>query len=166
MKCQNCQQTVNQKSKFCPNCGQRITRRVSTANSSAKSTFPIGYAVGLLGVGILLGFAVFKFSSGSNSLQTAQTIQPAAPVQSAAVLDIAQEFMCPCGKCNDPLDVCNCDHEHGAMEVKGFIAQQLQSGHKKPHIVEMVQEKYGGLKNTAAPLFKFEPPPENSIPRE
>lgn len=162
MKCQNCRTTVTKKSKFCPNCGQRITPRVSAA-SPAKGSFPLVYAVGFIGVGILLGYAVFKFGSSSGSAQPGPAVRPDAPIHSAAVLAIAREFMCPCGTCTDPLDVCDCDHNHGALEVKTFIARQLQAGHEKPHIVEMVQAKYGGLKNSPVPGFKFEPPPGGPI---
>jgi hypothetical protein len=74
--------------------------------------------------------------------------------------------MCPCGSCNDALDECTCDDANGAVEVKSFIAQKLLEGHKKPHIVEMVQEHYGGLKNQTSTSFKFKLPEnlDKSIP--
>ncbi|MFQ6116163.1 MAG: zinc-ribbon domain-containing protein [bacterium] len=159
MKCQNCHHTVTRKSKFCPNCGTPIAARKSRPQQS-KTQLPLGYALVLVMLGILIGFLIFKYTSnsGTDFSQTTTGIQGSQAIQSAAVLDIAQEFMCPCGSCSDPLDVCNCDHKNGALEVKSFIAQKLREGHKKPHIVEMVQEKYGGLKNKTAPSFDFVPP--------
>ena len=50
-------------------------------------------------------------------------------IQSAAVIEIAKEFNCPCGKCDHRLDSCSCDHPKGTLEIKNFIAQQLRQGH-------------------------------------
>ena len=77
-------------------------------------------------------------------------------IQSTAVIEIAKEFNCPCGKCDHRLDSCSCDHPNGALEIKNFIAKQLGQGPKKPHIMEMVQDKYGGLKNESNAVFKNE----------
>ncbi|MFQ5824201.1 MAG: zinc-ribbon domain-containing protein [bacterium] len=160
MKCQNCHHTVTRKSKFCTNCGTPVAPRSSQKRTQPKTRLPISYAFGLIGLGILVGIAIIKFieNSSNNSFQAASNIQKSQQIQSAAVLDIAKEFMCPCGSCSDPLDECTCDHKNGALEVKTFIAQKLQEGHKKPHIVEMVQEKYGSLQSRTNPNFKFEMP--------
>jgi cytochrome c-type biogenesis protein CcmH/NrfF len=121
---------------------------------------PMSYVLGLIVLGIGLGYAIFKFSSnsGGTSAGTAANRPQALPIQSEAVLDIAAQFICPCGSCSDSLDECTCDAPRGAVEVKSFIAQKFQEGHKKPHIVEMVQERYGGLKSISEPLFKLKPP--------
>jgi len=152
MKCPNCNHVTSRESKFCPNCGEKIVVQRKSAQAD-KSAFPApGYSIGLLALGILIGFAIFKLSS----TPATQTVAPPAPqaapfqgtvTQSAAVIDIAKDFMCPCGKCNDALDVCSCDHPKGAYEVKGFIAQKLQEGHEKPHIVELLHQQYPGLQS-------------------
>ncbi|MFQ5605108.1 MAG: hypothetical protein ACE5HS_17730 [bacterium] len=160
MKCQNCHNTVTRKTKYCPQCGEPVVARTSAREAPPKAKLPLGHALGLVGLGIILGYAILQFSSNSSS----PTNQPVVNFQNTAaelntvVLDIAKEFMCPCGTCSDPLDTCTCDHENGALKVKGFIAQQVRAGHKKPHIVEMVQTKYGGLKKEAKIQFKLEPP--------
>ncbi len=157
MKCQSCQQTVTRKSRYCPNCGAAVIPRHSQSQPNAKSkSLTLPYAAALVGAGVLVGFLIFKFGA-SNSGSEYNANVPVA-LQSAAVLDVAREFMCPCGNCSDPLDTCTCDHPHGAFEVKGFIAQQLAAGHKKPHIVEMVQQKYGGLKPQAPLKLDFQLP--------
>ena len=162
MKCKKCRHTVTRNSQFCPNCGERIVHQQSDRTAKKQPGIPIGAAVGLLAFGIFLGFAIFKLTSTPNNKvsQTGPIVSNIALGQNAAVAEIAQDFMCPCGTCNDPLNECTCEHKHGAAEVKGFIAQQLQAGHKKPHIVAMLKEKYAGLRSVSAPPFKFVPPPQ------
>jgi len=41
-----------------------------------------------------------------------------------------------------------------SVQIKNFIAMQFSQGHKKPHIMKMVQDKYGGLKNKSKRVFK------------
>jgi cytochrome c-type biogenesis protein CcmH/NrfF len=162
MKCQSCGQTVVKRGNFCPNCGARIVPRRSTPKKSKPTrSMPMSYAAAFIAVGALVGFMIFKLSTAPDS---SQMVVEGNGVQSlgfiptelrAQVQDIASEFMCPCGGCTDALDVCTCDMKNGAVEIKTFIAQQLQAGHKKPHIVEMVNDRYGGLKDAAAPTVDF-----------
>lgn len=77
-----------------------------------------------------------------------------------AVYEVASQFNCPCGDCNDGIEVCDCDMVRGATEVRSFIYQLLQV-HKPPHVIEMVEEKYGhrksGLTSSSGPEpLKFE----------
>jgi cytochrome c-type biogenesis protein CcmH/NrfF len=153
MKCPNCHQTVTRKSKFCANCGNPISFRQSRQPVKTQKKLPLSLAIVLVGLGIVVGLAIFKFASKPAT----NTVLPVANVQSA-VLDIASEFTCPCGSCSDGLDVCTCDAPRGAVEARNFIAQKIQEGHERPHIVEMVQKKYGSLRNTSNPVFKFETP--------
>ncbi len=148
MKCHHCNRTVTRKSKFCPNCGEPVAPRTRAETESARSQLPLGWAIALLGVGIVIGIAVVKF--GGDASEAPPVVAPLSSTDalgwhSPAVQDIAREFQCFCGTCEDRLDVCDCDHPKGAVEVKSFIAQKLREGHKKPHIVEMVQEAYGKL---------------------
>lgn len=163
MKCQSCHQTVTRKGQYCPNCGTPIIPR-SSQNQPALQSKPIKLvsALALIAAGALVGFLIFKFA-GSDSGSENNADFPLA-LQSPAVLEVAKEFACPCGNCNDALDTCTCDHPKGAFEVKGFIAQQLAAGHKKPHIVEMVQQKYGGRKNQTSLKLDFQLPGQTSKP--
>lgn len=149
MKCEKCGRTITKKSKFCPYCGTLVTPKTGSKKEVSRSSFSVGYAVIFIGIGIILGYSIFKFTSTSQPNSVSSSFQKTLPVQSAAVLDIAREFMCPCGSCNDSLDDCTCDMPRGAVEVKSFIAQKLQENHKRAHIIEMVQEKYGGLKSSS-----------------
>lgn len=159
MKCHRCNHTVTKKSKFCPNCGEKIVPRSSQNQTHAGVKIPFGYVIGLVLLGGIVGFAIFKLSSTSANTHTHDVSNVQSSVlQSVAVLEVAREFMCPCGDCKDALDVCTCDDKNGAIAVKSFIAQKLQEGHQKPHIIEMVQAKYGGLKKNSNPTFKFDSP--------
>lgn len=159
MKCQKCRRTVTRKSKFCAHCGAPVTPRASSGHVTQRKTIPISYALGLAGLGILVGFLVFRVSSDSQLPASPAGFSNAAAVGTPEVLDIAREFMCPCGTCSDPLDSCDCDHKNGAHEVRGFILEQLQAGHKKPHIMEMVRDRY------AASATGFMPPINLEVPK-
>lgn len=166
MKCQNCHRTIARKSKFCPHCGTAVVHPAPRRTEQRQtSKLPVHYWLGLLALGALLGIAALKIvQDQSKELESAGN--NLVPAQNSEVLEVAREFMCPCGNCSDALDTCSCDHKNGALEVKAFISQQLQNGHKKPHIVEMVQNRYGGLKaQNKVPPFEFSPP-KNSAPFE
>ncbi len=159
MKCPQCNRTVTRKSKFCANCGSSIVHRAA-AKKESKPKFQAGYVVALLLVGALVGYGVSKISSNNQSDRSSSTFSSngSSATLNAQIFDIAKEFNCPCGTCEHSLEVCTCEHPKGATEIKSFIAQQLNQTHKKPHIVEMVQAKYGGLKNPAKAPLKFDFP--------
>lgn len=164
MKCQSCGQNLTKRSKFCPNCGERVVpRRTRQAPPPSRGSFPSGYAAAFVAVGAVLGFLIFKLSSGPGTTQMvaggSQRFQTTAPIPAALraeVQEIASNFMCPCGGCNDALDVCTCDMKNGSVEVKGFIAQQLQAGVERSQIIANVNQRYGGLKTAVAPKIDFQ----------
>ena len=159
MKCQNCNRTITRKSKFCPHCGNEVILKKAMEQKFQKPKTTIGYSVILVAVGIILGFVITKFSENVNApieQNTASTITDAQVAFNPQVNQIARRFICPCGNCEDSIDVCSCEHKNGALEVKAFIAQQLQDGHKERHIIEMVQQKYSPQPSKSALLFEFE----------
>lgn len=145
MYCPNCGHKTTRRSKFCQDCGENLSNPLPKKSKQKEGrSVPLHYVFSILAAGILLGVVIIKMFDNGKETPTANT--PDVPsIQSAAVLDIAREFNCPCGQCNHSLDECDCEHDNGAMEIKTFIAQLLQI-HRKPHIVELVQEKYGGRK--------------------
>ncbi|MCH8875022.1 hypothetical protein IH824_20050 [candidate division KSB1 bacterium] len=155
MKCRKCNCTVTRKSKFCLNCGSPIIQG-SSEKRKPKQNMPTGYGIALFISGILVGFGLSKIELGNQGGITISGFQETRVIQSAAVIEIAKEFNCPCGKCDHRLDSCTCDHPNGALEIKNFIANQLRQSHKKRHIMEMVQDKYGGLKNDSKVVFQNE----------
>lgn len=114
---------------------------------SSGLKIPIGYAIGFVALGIIIGLVIKESSNSSEqSVRPVTSFQPATGMDSPAVLAIARDYMCLCGNCTDPLDICKCEHAKGALEVKAFISQQLQGGHKSPHIKEMLMQKYPNIK--------------------
>lgn len=159
MKCQKCKRTVTRKSKFCAHCGSPVVHR-STPKKQSKPKLQPGYLVALLFIGALVGYGISKITSQNQRAAPISTVggRSSAGSLSAQIIDIAREFNCPCGTCDHSLEVCSCEHPNGALEIKNFIAQLLMQTHKKPHIMEMVQAKYGGLKEPAKEPLKLDFP--------
>ncbi|MFQ5627909.1 MAG: zinc ribbon domain-containing protein [bacterium] len=147
MYCPNCGEKTTRRSKFCPNCGDDLTVQKSRKPKTVESRgVPLQYVIAILAAGILIGAVIIKYFDNGNETAPANT-PTSFSIHSAAVLDIAREFNCPCGQCNHVLDECDCQHKNGAHEIKSFIALKLMEKHHKPHIIEMVQENYGGLRS-------------------
>lgn len=77
------------------------------------------------------------FKGSSSSLQTID------PQLNNQMVQIADQFMCPCGECKHSLTECDCDMPRGAVEVKSFIIQGLQQGRTPAQVVSAVEMKYG-----------------------
>ena len=150
MKCQNCNKTVTRSTKFCPNCGKKIVPRTSANVENTGRQFNLLYGITMIMGGILIGALLLEYGAGSG--ENGLTEGSMQLQQSPMVLDIAQEFTCFCGQCNDPLATCDCSHPDGALEVKRFIAQKLSEGHQKPHIIEMIKTRYGVTNGQKLPL--------------
>jgi len=73
---------------------------------------------------------------------------PVAQTVSAAAYRVATQFACTCGACGGkPLESCDCPT---AVEERGFIQQQLDSGRTETEATDALQAKYGGRKAGAA----------------
>ena len=167
MKCQSCGKTVAKKTKFCPSCGEPIVHRRSDApQAHPRRSIPLSYALAFIAGGAIIGFLYFKFSSTptppqmvvGGGFQGASGSVQAVAIPAALrpqVQEIASEFMCPCGGCDDLLSECVCEMKNGALEVKQFIAQQLQSGAPKPQIVAAVTQRYGHYQGGSGPNVDF-----------
>jgi len=57
---------------------------------------------------------------------------------------VVSKFICGCGKCTDPLDVCTCDT---ASEERSFIQTEVAENISQEGIVLAMVDKYGGLKD-------------------
>lgn len=149
MKCQNCHGTVTKKSNFCPSCGEKIVLRKSSRNAVKPKNIPAANAILLIAVGVAIGFLIFKAAedSGRQTRTTPVNYGNAFNVGPVAVNQIVTGLRCICGTCEHLLNECECEHPEGAKEVKTFIGQQLQAGHKKPHILEMLFARYPKFKS-------------------
>ncbi len=170
MKCPACGRHITPRSNFCPYCGQPAAPRHNNKQRAQTTPQRLPLYIALVVAGIAAGVLSFYW------LQTQEPATPTATAVAAdfdpmlrgeqlaklypAVYEVASQFNCPCGDCNDGVEVCDCDMVRGATEVRSFIYQLLQV-HKPPHAIEMVEEKYGhrksGLTSSGAPEpLKFE----------
>ncbi len=145
MYCPQCGHKNTRKNRFCTGCGSNL--RAPQTKSKHKeinqsSQTKIVAIVSLAIISILLFIVVSKDK---------QPAKANAPLQSAAVLEIAKNFHCFCGNCDDRLDVCDCTHAGGAVEVKNFIIRKLNEGHRAEHITDLVRETYGKKPKLAIP---------------
>ncbi len=106
-------------------------------------------------IGVIIG-AMTMYSRSGHSGNGAQAFDPRirGPQLAAMfpmVYNVASQFNCPCGSCNDGLEICDCEMKNGASEVRAFIYAQLQSGHKPFHVAEMVEQRWGHRKGVPAP---------------
>ncbi|MCA9735057.1 MAG: hypothetical protein H6696_14665 [Deferribacteres bacterium] len=143
MFCPKCGQKSTRKSKYCTGCGaglSRNTRKVRTKAARHNKSFS-WFPLILVCLALIVIVVVYP---GKNNKRS----QPGKDhsIRSFAVLEIAEGFDCFCGECDHQLKECECGHKNGAKEVKNFIAQKLKEGHHKPHVVDMVKEKYGSGK--------------------
>ncbi len=158
MKCPECHRKVFKRDRFCPHCGAPLHQRPPiarpvAAKSSPNTNWPLITAAVL--VGVIIG-AVAMYSRSGNTGRGVQAFDPhlRGPQLAATypqVYEVAAQFNCPCGSCNDGLEVCDCEMKNGASEVRAFIYAQLQSGHKPFHVAEMVEQRWGHRKGAPIP---------------
>ncbi len=163
MKCPECGRHITPRAKFCPYCGKAATPRRGNKSSVQvqKSNWPL-YLTLILG-GIAIGIFAFRWLQTETPATAAATAADFDPTlrgeqlakQYPAVYEVASQFNCPCDDCNDGIEVCDCQMERGAGEVRTFIYQLLQI-HHPPHVIELVAQKYGNRKNGVTTPFEFE----------
>lgn len=63
-------------------------------------------------------------------------------------VEIFSYFKCPCGQCGiEALKECECNHPHGAQEVKRFVDDKIREGkYTVAQLINEVENKYGGRK--------------------
>ena len=170
MNCHVCGRRISPRAKFCPYCGQSVAPRRSKSNPvNDKSHWPVYMA--LVAAGIAIGaFSIYwmqKPETGAAVTANSSAFDPSLRGEQLAqlypaVYEVAAHFNCPCGSCDDGVEVCDCAMERGAEEVRTFIYQLLQI-HQPPHVIELVAEKYGHRKSNAPSSLKLETPPASAL---
>jgi len=173
MKCPACGRHITPRSKFCPYCGKPVSpyRSDKTNDQATKSKRPLYLT--LVIAGIAIGVLSFRWLQKQEPTAVAAadfdpTLRGEQLAQLyPAVYEVASQFNCPCGSCSDGIEVCDCEMERGAAEIRLFIYQLLQV-HQPAHAIEMVAQKYGHRKNGAATTPKFEnmPPSWQAPPNQ
>jgi predicted RNA-binding Zn-ribbon protein involved in translation (DUF1610 family) len=88
----------------------------------------------------------------------------ATVMSDSVAASVVSKFICACGKCTDPLDVCTCDT---ASEERSFIQTEIAKNISADGIVLAMVNKYGGLKDKYSSDFNnsktgLEIPPVNN----
>ncbi len=152
MKCLSCGRHIAPRSNFCPYCGKPAAPRRNKIDTQKTTVRWLLYLV-LLVASIAIGVLSFRWLQEKETYTatgTATDFDPTVRGEQLAqlyptVYEVAAQFNCPCGDCNDGVEVCDCQMERGAAEVRSFIYQLLQI-HKPQHVIELVAEKYGHRK--------------------
>lgn len=118
--------------------------------------------VGGIAIGALAIYSMQKPETGATVTAKASAFDPSLRGEQLAqlypaVYEVASHFNCPCGSCDDGIEVCDCAMERGAEEVRTFIYELLQI-HQPPHVIELVEEKYGYRKSSSPSSLKLETP--------
>ena len=159
MKCAECHRTVHKRDRFCPNCGAPIRfRQHPAAKTVARPGMNWPALLAAVAFGILIGaFAMYSNSKKTPSAPSGFDPRLRGPQLASMfpqVYQVASQFNCPCGTCSDGLEVCDCDMPNGAVQVRQFIYDQLtMGGHLPPHVIEIVEQKWGHRKGTPTPDF-------------
>ncbi|MBD3275267.1 MAG: hypothetical protein GF372_08150 [Candidatus Marinimicrobia bacterium] len=102
-----------------------------------KSQIPMPLILG--GAIVLVVAGLFFFQNSANQqMQNNSDV----PVYSDQVQQVAGNFMCPCGECDDNLALCTCTAPNGSVDVKGFIQEGLAQGKSVEQMITAVQLKY------------------------
>ncbi|NOX89369.1 MAG: zinc-ribbon domain-containing protein [Calditrichaeota bacterium] len=158
IKCKSCGTLNDLASRFCKNCGNPLkgkTKGKTKQKQAAKKTnTPL--IAGFVVLGLILMYLVFQdmgASRGSDPSQLEQVSNNA--VLEAKVREVASEFVCACGSCEEEALVdCECPT---AQQERNFIRQKLQSGQSKEAVVKAVKERFGWAKSDMKVSKKINP---------
>jgi len=167
VKCENCGRRISHRSRFCEFCGHPLTPKKTAPRAEKNSDTNWFLLTAVLIGGVLLGAVVMYVSKDDEAPIAAGHVGVFDPKLRGAelaaafpdVYQVASEFICPCGSCTDGLEVCDCEMVKGASEVRQFIYDNLSAGHHPPHVIQMVETKYGYRKNNRPPVTFEDLPP-------
>ncbi len=147
--CPECGSKNEINARFCQNCGTVLNRKKSRAQKREvkKSKAPVLVIGGILGFFILFIF-MKSIQTPATSNSSNQPVQPTEILSGdialeASVSELANQFWCACGNCNDSLEKCACPK---AQEERNLIRKELQKNTDKQQIVQQVKNKYGLFK--------------------
>lgn len=171
MKCQKCGNQNDADAKYCEQCGSylldnsskrssiknRNKKRENIYNSESKNNSLMPIVTSLLSlksVWIIISVILFAlllvglYSSNNNryNQDNDRFIDQRSdnPVVEAKVFEIASNFVCECGNCNEEsLDICKCNY---AVDERKFIRDYLEQNKNTADIITAMVTKYGGLK--------------------
>jgi len=180
MKCQKCGNQNDADAKYCEQCGNYLldnsnksyngkkrNKRKESGNieaANSKSIKPIWTAIlSLKSVWIfttvflfaLILVGIYSTTNNRFNQDNDRFIDKRSdnPVIEAKVFEIASNFVCGCGSCNEEsLDICKCNY---AVDERQFIREYLEQNKNTADIITAMITKYGGLKPGVS-LSKYE----------
>lgn len=190
MKCQKCGNQNDADAKYCEQCGNYLLdnsnksykgkkRNKKRDNSHSitvrdKSLKPVlTTMLSLKSVWIFTSIFLFVllligiYSSNNNRFNkdNDRFIDERSnnPLIEAKVFEIASNFACGCGSCNEEsLDICKCNF---AVDERQFIRDYLEQNKNTSDIITAMITKYGGLK-PGVTLSKYEQENNQSLNRD
>lgn len=180
MKCHKCENQNDADAKYCEHCGNLLLDNSSKSNykkakkknvsnrnvgsDNNKSIMPLLTTIlSLKSLWIFTSIFLFAlilmgiYSTNNNSFNqdNERFIDERSdnPVIEAKVFEIASNFACGCGSCNEEsLDICKCNY---AVDERKFIRDYLEQNKNTSDIITAMITKYGGLKPGVS-LTKYE----------
>ncbi|MCB0752731.1 MAG: zinc-ribbon domain-containing protein, partial [Ignavibacteriae bacterium] len=170
MICNKCNSQNKENANFCEECGSPLTIQASSRRvkrnplrphktTKIKNTKPnltiLNYLMShkqiwvfvsiFLTIFIVLVAINFNNSNNSNNNRGRfLDIASKNPIIEAKVFEIAANFVCGCGSCNEEsLEICKCSY---AVEERQFIRDYLEQNRNSTEIITAMTSKYGGLK--------------------
>jgi len=163
MICDKCNFENNENAKFCENCGNQLgtvakhngNKKQSKKNPNRnrrgkKEQVVTTKSLWVVGLAVIAGFLIYSIIDTNSSRDyrpniPANNFTSGNSVVEAKVYEIASNFICGCGGCDeDNLELCTCDY---ANREKQFIRDLVQSSTDDKTIISIVKNKYGGLKS-------------------
>ena len=143
MFCTKCGNELKKGAKFCSSCGTAVSGKSRNKKSKKQSGSGVTIPMPALIIGavliVFLGFLVFRQPGSSGDAAKSGGVSPQLQAQ---MTQVAQNFTCFCGDCNDNLAECACNMPKGATEVKRFILTGLQQGKTVEQMQQAVAVKY------------------------
>jgi len=167
--CPSCGFRNKKEAAFCSNCGNSFSqhkagssrkkevKRKKTGKRVKKQQKELNFSnvikehkfISIAAVVILI-FLVYQsiphteeYTNFENSSALAES-SIANVMSDSVAASVVSKFICSCGKCTDPLDVCTCET---ASEERSFIQAEAAKNISAGGIVLAVVSKYGGLKD-------------------
>lgn len=114
------------------------SKRTLDSQNQFIKWFGVGF---LIMIGIMIG-SIINRPANSRGVGTDNTV---TRIYTSAVLDIANEFLCACGSCNEPnLAACTCDT---AKQEKNLIHELLNKGYDRAKVIQTIEAMFGGRKS-------------------
>lgn len=114
------------------------SKRTIESQNQITKWFGAGF---LIMIGIIIG-SIINRPGNPGVIDNNNSV---TPIYTSAVLDIAREFLCTCGSCDEPdLVACSCET---AKQEKRTIGELLGKGYDRAKVIQSIEAMFGGRKS-------------------